>query len=70
MNAILLFILQFVKTNTRLTAFFLFIGNTPLHTAYHTTHGKIANLLIQLGANKNARNLTGLRPQDLGRRRR
>jgi len=45
------------------------IGNTPLHTAYHTTHRDIANMLIKLGANPNARNLSGLRPQDLGRRR-
>merc|ERR1712226_551239 len=44
------------------------IGNTPLHTAYHTTHRNIANMLIGLGANPNARNLSGLRPQDLGKR--
>jgi len=43
-------------------------GNTPLHTAYHTTHPKIANMLIGLGANPNARNLVGLTPQDLGKR--
>jgi len=45
------------------------IGNTPLHTAYHTTHRDIANMLIKLGANPQARNLSGLRPQDLGRKR-
>ena len=49
--------------------YLLISGNTPLHTAYHTTHRDIANMLIKLGANPNARNLSGLRPQDLGRKR-
>ena len=54
---------------TTYSTFYNRLGNTPLHTAYHTTHRNIANMLIELGANPNARNLSGLRPQDLGKRR-
>ena len=41
------------------------LGNTPLHTAYHTTHEKIAKMLIRYGANAKKRNLSGLIPSQL-----
>jgi ankyrin repeat protein len=43
------------------------IGNTPLHTAYHTTHSNIAQLLIASGANQNKANASGLTPAQLGK---
>ena len=42
-------------------------GNTPLHTAYHTTHNEIARLLIASGADENKTNTSGLRPAQLGK---
>jgi ankyrin repeat protein len=44
-----------------------FSGNTPLHTAYHTTHNDIAQLLIASGADQKKTNTSGLTPAQLGK---
>ena len=43
----------------------ILLGNTPLHTAVHTTHTEIAKFLVASGANENKKNLTGLTPFQL-----
>ena len=45
--------------------FVILLGNTPLHTAVHTTHTEIAKFLVASGANENKKNLTGLTPFQL-----
>ena len=40
-------------------------GNTPLHTAVHTTHTEIAKYLVASGADERKRNTSGLTPFQL-----
>jgi hypothetical protein len=60
-----LHLIFFLKTQIFSQIFFS--GNTPLHTAYHTTHNDIAQLLIASRADQKKTNTSGLTPAQLGK---